>query len=96
MRWALVCKYPISLRISASASSRGGGHPLQPPDDAGDLAKIQPRHRRFNPARLLVLLRVLQLRHLVDALRAVIIVQDFFARGERGLQMRPEPFRPIP
>lgn len=69
---------------------------MPPPDDAGHLAEIQPRPRRFNPARLLVRLRVLEVGPMVDAFRAVILVQDLFARGERGLQLCPEPVGPIP
>jgi hypothetical protein len=62
---------PNQLTDLLSGVRRGRGHPVQPPNDAGPLAKIQPGHRRFTPARLLARLRVLEVRPVRDVLGAL-------------------------
>src|SRR2546425_6356869 len=77
-------------------SSSGWGHALEPPDYPVYLPGKEPRHRGFHPLQGRGCARpIVQLRHRVNMLRAMIVVEDLPGRGEELRDPVPNPGRAI-
>src|SRR6267143_3913934 len=92
----IVFQVPDQLIDRRRGLPRGRPRALQPPNDAGDLARKQPCHGGFYPFQgLLRLVTIVGGRDLIDVLGAVIVVQDHLGGREQWLDALPDPLGAI-